>query len=507
MKKTIKSLVLILLLISIVTLYNVTGCSGGGGGGSSSPATENPTASPTSSTTTTPTSSPTVSPTTSPTPSTGYQESFFGVFNSHDHDSYNHFKTLTGMDEQDFYDWADNHQKILKFHWSRTNTELVWDLVEPDFDGNYVWDNGMDADDNIRAFTKTGQVNLWLVIEGNRRDGNDWKENKEKFQAYVRACVERYDGDGIDDAPGNPVINYWQSLNERGIAVNNNSITVEDYITYTTWMEEAVHQANPNAKIILVAHSPNGNEMHQDMKDIIDGLVAAGVSFDVVDMHSWGNKNMWRMDSIADCREFLDGRGLQNVQIWSGENGTWVGQPDNAVVYQTEEDQARFLVKRYAYGPSIGLSKILWNNLCEWYNFAGEPGIMFNSMGLVGDGECNGEDPDRLNVPRIAYHSYSMLASAIDRPSNEYVGVMSITDNNNIYGYKYREKSTGKYKYIIWMESGSGNVTFDVSASSVTVTNLITDADGNIVSQETINAVNGKVTLSIGDDPFLVVEN
>jgi len=235
-------------------------------------------------------------------------------------------------------------------------------------------------------------------------------------------------------------------------------------------------------------------------------LVSAGVPFDVVDMHSWGPYWNWRMPEIASAREFLDGRGLAQVEIWSGENGTWIGQPENSTEAQTEEQQARFLVKRYAYGPSIGLSKILWNNLCEWYNFSGIPDIMFNSMGLVGDGQCNGEDPSRLNKPRIAYYAYSMLADAIDRPENEYVGEMSITDNDNIYGYEYREKSTGKRKFIIWRESGESSVTFGVSSGSVLVTNLITDLDGNVQYQETISPSNGEVTLNIDEDPLLIVE-
>ncbi|MCD4784930.1 MAG: hypothetical protein K8T10_14030 [Candidatus Eremiobacteraeota bacterium] len=495
-----------LILPLILVIY---GCGGSGGGGNAEPT---PSVAPTSSPTVSP--SPTDTPTPSPSPTSSpvgleYEESFFGVFNSHDHDAYGPFKEWVGLDEQGFYDWADYHQSVLKFHWSRTNTELVWDVVEPDFDGNYVWNNFMDADDNIAAFRKTGQVNLWLVIEGNRRDGNRWQDNKEKFQAYVRACVERYDGDGIDDAPGSPTVKYWQALNERGMGgatTADQQISIEDYITYVTWMEEAVHDSDPEAKIILVAQAPLNDEIHSDMKEIIDGLMSAGVPFDIVDMHSWGPCQNWQMPEIADAREYLDSRGLTNVQLWSGENGTWIGQPGNAMEPQTEEQQAIFLAKRYAYGPSVGLSKLFWNNLCEWYNFAGRPDSQFNSMGLVGDGHCNGEDPSRLNKPRVAYYAYSMLSSAIDRPENEYVGVMSITDNNNIYGYEYREKSTGKSKFILWRESGESEVTFGVSSDSVLVTNLITDLEGNIQYQETISAKDGEVTLNVAEDPLLVVE-
>jgi len=35
-----------------------------------------------------------------------------------------------------------------------------------------------------------------------------------EFVQFVSALVERYDGDGIDDAPGHPVVNYWEIYNE-----------------------------------------------------------------------------------------------------------------------------------------------------------------------------------------------------------------------------------------------------------------------------------------------------
>lgn len=440
-----------------------------------------------------------------------YGESFFGVFDSHNHDQYQWFKNAVGLDEQGFYEWADAHQSVLKFHWSRIVMELAWEIVEPDLDGNYEWDNIMDAGDNIQAFRKTGRVNLWLVLTGDRLDGIRWQDHKEEFQDYVRACVERYDGDGIEDAPGSPTVKYWQAQNERGMLEDvppdaPPSTSVEDYITYVTWMEEAVHQADPTARIILVANGTDGQHISQDMKDIIDGLVAAGVPFDVVDMHSWGPYFAWKMPDVEDAREFLDSRGLTDVEIWSGENGTWVGKPKGSSKFQTEADQARFLVKRYAYGPAAGLSKILWNNLCEWKDFMGSSTSIYNSMGLVGDGQCNGENPYRLNEPRIAYYAYAMLATAIDRPENEFVGEMTITDHNNLYGYEYVEKDSNRHKYIIWAESGEESVKFNVNSPSVLVTNLITDMDGHIQYQERIKAINGEISLTVDEDPLLVVE-
>ncbi len=48
----------------------------------------------------------------------------------------------------------------------------------------------------------------------------------------------------------------------------------------------------------------------------------------------------------------------------------------------------------------------------EWFRFSGDPGSMFNSMGLITDGEGPGEDPERFNTERIAYWSYQSPAAS-----------------------------------------------------------------------------------------------
>lgn len=436
--------------------------------------------------------------------------SFFGVFSTHNHDAHRHFMHQTGMSMQGFYEWVDAHQAVLGFHWSRTGADIVWELIEPVLGEGYDWDNRMATDDNLRAYYASGQINLIATI-GPARDRvarEDWWLHEEELKRFVRAVVERYDGDGIDDADANVRVNMWQASNEV-LAWKGRGWTREQYVMFVTWFEEAVHQADPDARIMLVA-SQRGYPYMQFLKDTIDDLIAADVPFDAVDIHNWAPYNDagapgFPMEEVADCRAFLDGRGLRDVEIFSGENGTWFGCPSKRnEPEQTEQEQARFLAQRIAYLPSVGMDHYLWNNLAEWYSFAGDPRTPYNSMGLVSNGAENCEVPERLNTERVCYWTYKMLAEALDRPANSFVGEMALTVANSLYGYEYEEAGTGLRKYVLWSWAGPQDVAFAVPKTNYRVTNLITDRYGKILEQYEVAAVGGELTISVGQDPLLI---
>ncbi|MBU2578199.1 hypothetical protein KKA69_05250 [Patescibacteria group bacterium] len=433
-----------------------------------------------------------------------FEESFFGIYSAYNHDDYGFFKNITGMTSQEFYDWTNSHQEILKFHWT-VPTVLAWQSVEPELGGNYDWNNKWDLDDKIKAIAKNGQVNIKMIVRA-LRDDSDWRELKDDFQRFIKDSVKRYDGDGILDAEGSPTIKYWSAFGEVRSDGGPFYLTVEDYIRYVTWMEEAVHSVDSTAKIVLAAFQTGDGTMSEDLKNIVDGLIAAQIHFDVVDYHNWGRVENWKMDTVAEIRSFLDERGLIETQIWSGENGTWVGNPTSQSIVQSEREQAIFLAKRFSYGPSVGLSQIMWNNLIDWYNFDGDPNSIYNSMGLIGDGALNDEDPDRINIPRIAYYTYAMLASVIDKPENRFVRQLTFTNEPDIYGFEYEELTTGRKKVVLWSESGSSTVTISVNSNLIQVTNLITDLGGNIREQYTLPAVAGSVIITVDEDPLIVVE-
>ncbi len=122
------------------------------------------------------------------------------------------------------FDGTINERKVLKTTWMRVGTH--WRTVQPNEGDPYDWttvdervipasQNGIQIMFGIRAISPWGANCGSSTLSGPRAD------KMGAFKAWVRAAVERYDGDGIDDAPGlGPTpINVWQVENQWVTAV------------------------------------------------------------------------------------------------------------------------------------------------------------------------------------------------------------------------------------------------------------------------------------------------
>lgn len=86
---------------------------------------------------------------------------------------------------------------------------------------------------------------------------------------------------------------------------------------------------------------------------------------DAVDVHHWGTTRGWKMTSIPEVCSLPDSLGRTDAEIFfCCEHGTWAGNPAGQPM-QTEEEQARSLVKRFVFNLTNGLDKLFWNNLME----------------------------------------------------------------------------------------------------------------------------------------------
>ncbi len=70
-------------------------------------------------------------------------------------------------------------------------------------------------------------------------------KDEKSYRKYVKALVERYDGDGISDMPGLRVpIKHWQVDNEPPHGLS-------DYAAFLKITYEAVKAADPDAKVLI----------------------------------------------------------------------------------------------------------------------------------------------------------------------------------------------------------------------------------------------------------------
>lgn len=433
-----------------------------------------------------------------------YVDSAFGIFSTHLIN--NNFLRTEGFGNSDnYYRWVDNHLSYLGAHWTRSNIILNWGHVEPILGSGYDWDSDTAATDSTinTVYRQGNELNLLAVLQPLRDDGYTPISHPTQWANYVSEVAERFDADGIDDSNANVCINYYQLSNELYEWYEKSGFSTEEYVETFRITIDALQRANPNAKLVIVSQI-QPDRLENDLLDIIDGLHREGIEFHGVDLHYWTNADDWMMSIVADMRAYLDRLGLADVEIWSTENGTHVGCPETGIPEQSQEDQARSLVKRIVWGRANGLDRLLWNWLVDTYNFRGDGESNYDAMGLISDGEgsCDSSQAGEL---RLAYHSYALLTQWTDTSAAEQIGEMNIT-RGNVYGYQYRSLSNNQDIYIIWSEQQAGSsVSFRVSSNRVFVTELITDGSATTDSY-VLEANNGVIQFEATRDPVLIYE-
>ena len=422
-----------------------------------------------------------------------YEDSKFGIFGAYATE-YNWFQNQMGFTDTDYWDWVDSHFQNLGTHWTRSNTQLLWELIEPNLDGNYNWNIFTNPDSVItNVYDSSADVN-WLgsiyigVGLNGFRNPLDYPNN---WQNFLIAVVDRYNGDGNNDLNSFVHVKYWQIGGE--IMFIADSLTPQQYAQIVALSESAIHSVDSNAKICLVAPT-QGFSVNTFLANTIIELSNLNVQFDIIDVHHWGNSDNYKMTALPQYRTLLNNNGYTNVDIWSCEHGTWSYQPDN-VPYQTKTEQAVSLIKRYVWNLNNGLDKLFWNNLMEWRGFGGTPGSVYNSMGLIGDGSYCGEPVNEFNYIRKNYYCYKKLAENIDTDKANFISNNSFhNQSTGNYGYLYQDLNTYDNFEIFWTDNDSATYTI-ILTSDYELTNMVpSDTLGNFDTQ-TLSAGNHDLTI------------
>ncbi|MBF0430684.1 MAG: T9SS type A sorting domain-containing protein [Fibrobacteria bacterium] len=401
----------------------------------------------------------------------------FGIFGAYAIE-YQFFMTEAGMTTTDYLDWVDGHFEQLGAHWTRSNTQLLWDLIDPAFDGNYQWNVSTKPDTVItRIYASPAEVS-WLGCIGFNSTTHNPLNNPLGWKNYLQAIVERYNGDGVDDVNTIVKHKHWQIGNEVFKLIKD-GFTSEQYSQIVAMADSAIHSVDSTAKICLVAPT-SGLAIDTFLVNVIKQLGEKQVRFDMIDVHHWGKATNYRMTAVPLYRQILDNNGYTQVEIWSTENGTHCYQPPNQP-FQTQEEQASSLIRRYVWNFANGLDVLMWNNLMEWYKFAGDTGSIFNSMGLIGDGRLNGEPSSEINYIRKNYYSYRLLASRIDHPFAQYKGKHRFFNGKaGNYGYTYGSKIIGKEFSILWTDNDSAVFSDTIQSGYRLVEMVPYESNGNV---------------------------
>ena len=142
----------------------------------------------------------------------------------------------------------------------------------------------------------------------------------EAYKAFVKALVERYDGDGVDDMPGLKYpIKYWEVLNEpeTGVKSDENFFrgTGLDYVEVLKATYEAIKEADPEAKVLIAAPahpSELSGPFWSEVLPYVEGY------FDYGNLHFNAGKGEDLSTGFKEYREALARYGV-DVKIWGTE--------------------------------------------------------------------------------------------------------------------------------------------------------------------------------------------
>ena len=345
---------------------------------------------------------------------------------------------------------------------------MLWDKIERldsneqlGNSSNYFWDQ---TDALANELTQNGFNLSWTVNHFNRFDQGQntptamAPNDLIAYRKFIKAAAERYDGDGNNDAPGSPVVNYWQIHNEVNVDFFWKD-TPKAYAELLKVSYDAIKEANPNAKVAIAGMSnPSGLfEGGNSYAVILEELKKIGGTFDIFDVHWFGYVGNYKKHNKAGkevLTEFMNVdlsnvlNDFNNVEVWFTEDGTHTGSDvdlkSGLAPAQSEIDQAGELVKRYIYPLANGVKKIFWRNVIESrsYSRAFKRNDYFDNIGLVYNG-CGIEDekftckPEGVGddlgegVKKLSYYTYKLMVEKLER--SDWDNIQIINESDNIY--------------------------------------------------------------------------
>lgn len=231
--------------------------------------------------------------------------------------------------------------------------EFVWNVVEPK-DGEFDWtmpDAAMQAAGNagievsavVQPFSSWGSAETVPVT---RCVGIDFvfmdyqgglPTDLQKYQRFLTALVERYDGDGVDDMPGLTTrVADWEVGNEYEGPCSGNLNQAANYLTLLKASYSTIKQADSKALVLNAGALEIADGRGHDIPDTInfwnEFFKQGGADYlDIFNIHYNHERNEptadlsgWQKD-IDFFRDLLDGVGKTSTPMWVTEFGTFGG--------------------------------------------------------------------------------------------------------------------------------------------------------------------------------------
>ncbi len=391
-----------------------------------------------------------------------------------------------------------------------------WRQIEPNNTApdNYIWRHGdyvfaaAGAGAGIRVIGTIEDAPDWAIEDPMKRDGPIIPEHIPDFLEFVAELVERYDGDGFKDAPGSPVVDYWELYNEPDKKLTVTDGRWGDHATEYSELLSAVYpvikNANPNAKIVLggLAYDWFEDQNGPFVRTFLDDVLAHGQgnNFDIFNFHAYPTFNInWTpghsdvmgpglLEKAQFLRNKLNAAGVNKPMIVTEAGWHSNHDPNHP---GSEEIQSRYVVEMYTQSLAADLDVMIWWML---YDAAGHG----NENGLT-----TIDNPPRRKMAFTAHQTIVNMLT--NKPFVRALTPGELNNNISLEAYEFANPSTGRALYVAWLNPvNHGNTTsLSLPAEEVRTINIYGQPLAQIVD-ESDGANDGRVTVPVGAQPVYI---
>lgn len=427
-------------------------------------------------------------------------------------------------------DEAISHGALRHARTSWLRWELGWASVEPvETDPpTYNWahvDEAVRTADamGIRLIITIVTNPAWASMEsptggGVYRNGPIKEGYVDRFAAFMKALAERYDGDGVDDAPGSPIVTHFELYNEPDGAREDLALFygtaywgpfAERYVAMLKRVHPAVKEANPQAQILLGGLAHDHYVQCTDSSDgrvcsggfsptFLDEVLAAGGGpfFDVMNFHyyplfgpAWEDRADGA-DIIAKAnylRGQLAAYGLDKPIVCTEVGVPSVPEPGICPACNRHV-QARYVAQTAVRSMAAGLDIVVW---FTWKDLAAEYGgqTALHLHGLI-------EDDLQPKPSAEAFRTATRMLEGATFVSTE-------RDDDAVEVYRFT-RADGTPMYALWATSSLLVAGGDPDPVAVTLplsSATITDMYGQVTR---VAGSGGRVEVEARADPVFV---
>ncbi len=381
---------------------------------------------------------------------------------------------------------------------------IFWSQIEPvnTTPEHYQWGKW----DSFLLYANQHHMNVILTFTGNPEwaatfpAGPIDRTDISELEEFFGAMVERYNGNGFEDAPGSPVVRYYEIYNEPDNADilhaeagwgywGHNGAGYADLLKH---INKAVRRHDDETKILFggLAYDwfeENGGPF---VREFLDDVLNAwgGRYFDILDFHYYpAFADDWAAygPGIRGKANYLQSR-MEWHHVYKPMLCSETGWHSN--IDSTPATQSQYLVKIMTRGTVTGLEAIIWFRLTDTETYPYFSGLL-----------------DLQDRPKPAYQAYQTAINVLsnaqyDRPLSYFE-----THSQEVEGYHFTapDLQVSSDVTIAWSNDGITH-TFSVPTDRLVVLDMY--GSGESVNDADDGEADGQTTLYVGPDPIYYFE-